>query len=222
LNSPNYNNRDGGWPLVVCIDGGPCSGKSSVLSALETERFDVPTVVIPELATIFGEELLAKGTDYPRLAVEDRAEYLRYQRRIVGGYIERIGIARQEMVRTGGLIITDRGPAGVRSYMEAHEWPELLAEFDSDPEAIKHDYADAVIFLDSLAVTNRVKYEMLRATNPLRTETPDQARDLHNHSLTNWQGHARLRRLGGDDVEDKRHIAKSYITELLIGTGLVV
>ncbi len=203
--------KQGITPRVICIDGGPCSGKSTVLDALQARTYDRPVVFVPELASVFGEELLARGTDYPRLAATSRTEYLAYQHRIIGGYITRIAAARAELVDRGGLIVTDRGPAGIAAYVESHEWQGLLDDFGVDSCGMQRNYADSVIFLDSLAVANPSLYERLCRNNDLRTETIPEAARLHQRSFDCWRDHEDIQRIGGADMGQKINTVTQFV-----------
>ncbi|HEX8226728.1 MAG TPA: AAA family ATPase [Candidatus Saccharimonadales bacterium] len=195
-------------PTVVCLDGGPCSGKSTVMEYLRDQEFEVPAEFIPEVATRFSDELLAQDADYAKLAARDRLAYLSYQERIVGTYIDEITDARSRLAGTGGVIVTDRGPAGIRSYVTEPEWERLTQDFGTTPEDITTDYADTVIFLASLAITDSAAYEQQRSTNPIRTETIAEARSLHYKSRSVWFDHPDVIDIDDADMERKqKHVA---------------
>ena len=210
MSCPNFNKR----ATVIALDGGPCSGKSSVMAGLETAEFDHPILFIPEIATEVSGELLEQGLDFPSLAVMDRCRYRQYQKRIVGGYIARIGAARRVLSETGGVIVTDRSPAGVQVYVRPHEWAEITEHCGTSPDKVIHEYADTVIFLRSLAVENPVKYDAMRRSNPIRTETVKQARQLHEVSRAVWRNHPDVIEIGGDDVSDKLRFVREHIARL--------
>ena len=79
---------------VICIDGGPCSGKSSVMRHLEAQEYPVPVVFVPEMATQIDARLRRAGSSLGQLAVHDRPAYLEVQQEIVDGYRQRIDDAR--------------------------------------------------------------------------------------------------------------------------------
>jgi predicted ATPase len=202
-------------PVVVCLEGGPCSGKSSVLAGLQAQEYNYPVSFIPEIATELADELLARGTTYPELATTDRAEYLDYQRRIVSTYMAAITTARAEMTVSGGLIITDRGAAGVRAYVTDPEWHDITTSLGTSPERLKHDYADAVLLLGSLAVTDPVAYEAVRRSNPARTESAEQARALHFQTVSTWSGHGTIIEVDTSDLSEKQRLVRAHIDRLL-------
>lgn len=207
---------------IICLEGGPCSGKSSVMAALQADAYPKPIVFVPEFATSISVELQEKGLDYPTLAANDRAEYLRYQQRIVGGYIGRITAARAEMEESGGIVVTDRGVAGVRAYVTETEWRDLTISCGTSPEDIIHDFADTVVFLGSLAVSNPAKYERMKQSNPIRTETVDEARELHFRTRALWTEHGNVIEVDGSDVEEKASVVRGYIGSLLSHAEVVI
>lgn len=199
---------------VISLEGGPCAGKSSVLAAIRAGNYPYPLVVIPEVATALATELELQGTSFVDLAVRDRPGYLDCQRRIVATYILQIEAARAELQDTGGLIVTDRSPAGVKAYVTDDEWPEVVRAAVTTPERV-YDYTDVVLFLASLAVSDPDAYYQVRATNPARSESVEEARLLHDVSRAVWSNHPDVRDIGGSDIDRKRQRAGDYITHIM-------
>lgn len=204
-------------PVVVDLEGGPCSGKSSVMAALQQEQYPFPTLFLPEVATVIDAELRLRGTNFPQLAASNRAAYLECQERIIATYMSEIDAIRADPEYQHGLIITDRGPAGVRTYVEADEWDYLMDKIGTTTERLQHDYADAVVFLGSLAVANPAKYEALRDSNPARTETVEEARALHFRSLSIWESHPHVMQISGECLAGKQQQVQAYIGRLMAG-----
>lgn len=200
---------------VVSIDGGPCSGKSSVMRYLQQMELADNVLFIPEIATGIDAELRQQGSSLADIAGADRPAYLGIQERIIRGYMTQIDGARADMQDSGGVIITDRAPAGIKAYVAADEWPGVLQAADTTEQEVLHDYADSVVYLASLAITNPAKYEQERASNEARSEDIEAARELHYQSLACWQGHQSLIEIDGDDIVVKQARVGAYIGWLL-------
>jgi hypothetical protein len=177
--------------LVLCVEGAPCSGKSTVIEYAQQGHYEQPVLFVPEMASLVDAELRAQGSSLGKLALGDRQGYLAAQQQIVTGYTAAINAAREQLAGQGGIIVTDRGPLGVKAYVSEPEWQHILQSLQTSEKDLQ-SYSDVVLFLPTLALTDPSAYRRLRDTNPARSETLGEALKLHVKSFWAWAAHPRL------------------------------
>lgn len=165
----------------IILTGGPCSGKSSAMSALR-EEFAGVLHCVPEVATIVIAQV---GIRPP---FDDRFALRRFQQtiyRVQHSFEEASEIHAGRENKKGMLL--DRGSVDNAAYL-----PEGLDEFERicrTERGYEYSRYDLVIYLE---VPSEEIFERNRANNPARTETYAQAKALGDRIKKVWRGHPRF------------------------------
>lgn len=155
----------------LAIDGGPCGGKTTIMSRLEDEfkRRDFGVEIVPEAATYLMEEEQIYPWDDPFL----------FQCRVLEKHLVDLRVAEELLEQYGkrGVILCDRGGPSGEAYVSADVWSEVLRHMGLTRAKLFHEYSGA-IHLVTAADGAREFYT--RLNNKTRIETPEQAieRDL--------------------------------------------
>lgn len=166
----------------IVLTGGPCSGKTTVLRALE-EEFAGQIMVVPEVATM----ILSSGFPMPGRDVEWSEEWQAAFQSAV--YALQLSVEKTFSLMAEGkntsLLICDRGLLDGAAYT-----PGGLNEFArkykvNADEALK-EYA-AVIHLESMATHSPENYG--KANNENRFEPLERAQELEHATRAAWDRH---------------------------------
>lgn len=158
--------------VKVAITGGPSGGKTTLIEALKKE-LGQKCAVVPEAASI-----LYRG-GFPRF--KEAQAVIHAQRAIYFTQKE-----LEDLVSTISqkpLIVCDRGSLDSVAY-----WPENETHFFQTMESTKNrefDRYDWVIHLDTASP------DFYDTSNPIRTETFQEAQDLNTKIKMAWEGHPR-------------------------------
>lgn len=168
-------------PKIV-VTGGPCAGKTTILSSLQQKLGDLgfTPVIIGETAT----ELILSGIKPGPL------DNLDFERQIFQYMIEkedRFEKAAQQIKGEKKVIICDRGLVDISAYVSSRELDLILGEANQTMVDIRDKRYDAVIFLRSVAVDAPDIYT--RANNAARRETLEEAKVSDERTLAGWVGH---------------------------------
>lgn len=157
-------------PTVIGLEGGPCSGKTTLSTAIEMRAANVdrPVVVLPEAATEHIAQLAESRRTVAELAEHDRPAYLEFERGVLGTIIAGIERAKAAHAGTDAIIVADRVDIG--AYVSPLEYRRLLNGFGLWRPPM-HDLVDRLIFLPSVASEQPAQYHRLRDTNKARLET---------------------------------------------------
>ena len=172
------------WSLV--ITGGPCSGKTSVLSTIEQELTGrgYYVLTVPETAT----ELISNGIK----PCDDYLDSLQFQYFIEERQIEKEALCRKvaNMLPYDKIVILhDRGIMDGKTYVSPSEFNILLADFGLTVVDAMDRY-DSVFHMVTAANGAEAAYTL--SNNAARKETPEEARRLDALGISNWAGHQHL------------------------------
>lgn len=196
-------------PTVIAIEGGPCSGKTTLMERLRATAGERQVVFLPEAATEHIAALQAKDIDIAQLPHTDRAAWLRLERDILGTIVGNLEQARETYAGTDAIIVTDRCDIG--AYVTPEEHARLLNELGLlMPPMLSH--VDQLYFLPSLARIDMDRYEVIRRRNPARVESADRARQVCARNLESVARHPELHiAWGGEFEETLRRLADSVV-----------
>ncbi len=171
---------------TICLTGGPCAGKSTLLAWLEERLSDLgfTVVTVREGATSFK----SSGLTPARMKVE------RFQTHLFAYQIEReerFRAAAQDIAAEKIVLLCDRGAHDAAAYMTPDEYKTLLTAHGTTHVAARDERYDAVIFLRSVATDAPHLYTC--TNNAARTETIEEAREQDARTLAAWVGHPHLR-----------------------------
>jgi predicted ATPase len=175
--------------FTVCLTGGPCSGKSSSLSAfakaLTNEGLDVYSV--PEVPTI----IMNSGFPYPgleggELLMEFEVQLFKTQLQLEDTTVS-MAEARDTLLRhRPSVVFFDRGLIDMKAYMPPEMWAAVLERFKVTEEQLVARY-DLVLHLVTAADGALGFYTT--ANNAARTETAEQARENDRRVRSAWDCH---------------------------------
>lgn len=167
----------------IVITGGPCSGKTSCLKAVQEQLGDYVDIV-PEVATI----LWKGGFPRPNVpAINWPHEYRRLLQKAVLDLQQSIEEASQLIAQQAKktILICDRGVIDGAAY-----WPEgleaYLKHFNLCLHTIQAQY-DAVVHLESLATALPELFGTMN--NPHRYESLAEAQARERATRQAWQNH---------------------------------
>ncbi len=205
--------------IVVALTGGPCAGKTSILSMLAQK--------IPALGweVYFAEEsattLINQGMRLKAaIAAGDQKKMLDYQLKIIRHSLDNLAMMKScaEMEERDALIVCDRGIPDVRAYLpEGREGDEQYANLlhESGLTAIGAlELYKAVIKLATAADGARTFY--ILHNNAARDESPAVARYLDKRIAHAYLGHPHLRAIDNSTgFEEKKARALREICAVL-------
>ena len=166
----------------ICLDGGPCGGKTSALAHLVeklSQRGHHP-IVVPEAAT-----LLMNGNVSPR-----HWSTLDFQAAVIGTakHLEDIAMRLAKSVKDRNpVILCDRGIASSAAYVDdVSVYVEALKQNGIHGPVPARDNYTGVYHLTTAADGAEEFYTL--ANNTARSETPEEARALDNRTRKAWVG----------------------------------
>lgn len=181
----------------IVITGGPCSGKSTVLSILEQDlsQKGFKVIIVPETAT----EVISSGLTVQDLPVDvfqglilDRSLNKEQTTREIVTYLKQ---------SSDVVILYDRGILDCKAYIDKKSFADILQSRKIDELSIRDSY-DAVLHLVTAADGAQDFYTL--ANNKARSESPEQARQLDIKTRNAWIGHSHLRIVDNSTCFDQK------------------
>lgn len=170
----------------IVLTGGPCAGKSTALSWIQSEftKRGYCVLIVPETAT----ELILAG-----LAPQAYDSMISFEKNILSLQLEKEKIfedAVKHMPKYNKfLIVCDRGTMDCKAYMSDLQFKKCLNTLGTNEVSLRDDY-DAVFHLVSAAIGAEEHYNL---DNAARQETKEQAIEQDKKTLNSWIGHPHLR-----------------------------
>ena len=171
---------------IIVITGGPCAGKSTAQSWIQSEfsKRGYTVLFIKETVT----ELISTGIGRDKLY--DNKEF---QRTILKWQIEKEKLcleASEKMKNEKVLIVCDRGSLDGKCYLPTIEFKQLLNELNTNEIELRDNY-DAVFHLVTAAKGASEFYTL--ENNPCRYETAQEAIINDDKIIDAYTGHPHLR-----------------------------
>jgi len=199
---------------TIVLTGGPCAGKTTVLSAL-TENYGDHVLIMPEVPTL----LMANGFPRPGLEVPaDDIWFSAFQNAVlpVQKNMEDLYVIMAQ-AKNAELLIFDRGMLDGAAYMPGGE-AAFLATFNLAKDKIYARY-DAVINLTSVAVSRPELWQPLKQTNAARFdyETLEVAQERDRRTREAWSGHPNWHLVPGNNgieavIAEVHNLVKPFLT----------
>ena len=187
----------------IVITGGPCGGKTSALTRIQTalSHLGYTVLVVPETATALISGGVAPWT------CGSNEEYQKCQMTMQMQKERIFEQAASTMSSDKILIVCDRGEMDNKAYMTDEEFSNVL-DYLGMSEAELRDGYDAVFHLVTAAKGAEKFYTL--ENNGARYETIEQARELDDKFIEAWTGHPYLRVVDNrTDFEGKlRHLIR--------------
>ncbi len=158
--------------VKIAITGGPSGGKTTLIEALKKE-LGQKCAVVPEAASI-----LYRG-GFPRYKAPKAQAHAQKAIYYTQKELEELIC----VVSQKSLVVCDRGSLDSVAY-----WPEGEGQFFTTMDTTKEEELaryDWVIHLDTASV------DFYDTSNPIRTETYQEAWELNSKIKTAWEGHPR-------------------------------
>ena len=192
----------------IALTGGPCAGKTTALRAiwLFLKKKGYKVVIVPETAT----ELINGGI------TPASVRQINFQKNLLELQLkkEQIFTKSAEQLGKDVVIIFDRGCLDGKAYLTDEEYTDILDELNLNEEDLINFY-DAVIFLDSAAMSNENIYST--SNNPARNETVSEARKINIRTQEVWKNHRLFTIIKSEsDFEEKISKLLSVIENLII------
>lgn len=159
--------------LSVVLTGGPCAGKTYIISKLKQIT---NYLIVPEVATL----LFSQGFKTPKKIT--KAWQYRFQKAIIAKQLE-----LENKIKPVNVVVLDRGILDGAAYIDGGV-KEFCRKFNLNEEDVLKRY-DVVIHLVSLAQSNPKEYERLKTSNPHRFETLEMAKETEKRTLEAWKNH---------------------------------
>jgi adenylate cyclase len=195
----------------VAITGGPCAGKTTVMEAIKKHLGD-QVLVMPEVASI----LLDNGFPRPGKDVDAGDRWLmHFQRSVLPVQLNMEEEYLQMVARNfSRVLLFDRGLLDGAAYLG--RGVEFFAEhFGFDLNEAYGRY-DLVLHLESVAVSDPQLYEQLKATNPARYETAEEAATTDLAIREVWQGHPNWRLIpSGGGIKQVKAMVSAILAQYL-------
>ena len=194
----------------IVITGGPCAGKTTALSKIQTAftALGYYVIFVPETAN----ELITGGI--APWTLESNLDYQLCQIRL---QLEKERIFTEGAGKIFGkdkiLIVCDRGVIDNKAYMTKAEFANALAVLGCNETELRDAY-DAVFHLVTAAKGAREFYTT--ANNSARTETAEEAAAMDDGIIAAWTGHPHFRVIdNSSDFETKMNRLIAEIASFL-------
>ena len=184
---------------IIILTGGPCGGKTTILSDLQQRLAEhgVTVITVAEAAT----ELILAGIKPGVLSPLD------FQRQVFRYSVEKENRWKEAARLIPGdkkVIICDRGTADIFAYISPRDFARLLDEEEISIVELRDRRYDGVIFLRSVAFDAPEIYTCLN--NEARRESVEEAKAVDERTLAAWTGHPHLRVIDNStDLDGKKH-----------------
>lgn len=189
----------------IVITGGPCAGKSTAMSRIQSyfSELGYRVLFVSETAT----ELITGGV--APWTCETNTDYQRCQMMLQLEKERIFEVAASTMKAEKILIVCDRGIIDNKAYMNAKEFENVVNSLSSNEVELRDNY-DAVFHLVTAAKGAEEFYTT--ANNSARTETAEQAAELDDNLIAAWTGYPHFRVI--DNATDFDGKMKHLLSEI--------
>lgn len=203
--------REGHRVYRICLTGGPCAGKSTMLSQIQAkipQRTGHRVMCVPEAATL----LVSGGMQWDAsLVVQQQRALLRLQL-----FLEDQFYALAVASGHPTIIISDRGTMDGRAFCSEEQFQEILDGVGSTLDVLRDRY-DAVLHMVTAACGAEAYYNL---DNPSRYEDLDGARASDKKLQEMYVGHPMFRLLDNsttfeEKVEKGLHVVAQVVQQEL-------
>lgn len=173
--------------VKIVITGGPCAGKTTLMSKALQELGDlgIKVLIVPEAATTLIAGMHITPGNFGMAGFQ---KYILDHQFAAEAIVDH---AATEQAADGSnvVILCDRGKLDGAAYAGLPAIGELLAEHGSNPVETLNSY-DMVVHLVTAANGAEEAYTL--SNNAARSETPEEARQLDIRTLAAWTGHPHM------------------------------
>ena len=190
-------------PTLV-LTGGPCSGKSTVLKALDRE-FGSLIHCVPEVATfLIGQVEITPDPS-------DHVAFTDFQQRLMRIQYDLECLAQTEALKRGkGLVVMDRGMRDSGAFFDGG-WSEARTLISLP---LPEDRLYTKVAIMDLPPTREIYEEHCR-NNSSRRENYDEAREQDRRIRKAWSGHQEVLTVTGHDMSHKERVVLETVKRML-------
>lgn len=186
-------------PTVIAIEGGPCSGKTTLMKRLLETEGERQVVCLPEAATEHILSLADKGVDVSYIEQHDRPAWVEFETAVLGTIVHDIENAMKLYADTDAIIVIDRCDIG--AYVTEAEYKQIQTELGlSMAPMLSH--VDQVYYLPSVASIDPAIYHREQANNPARLEPLEKAQAVCGRNLQAVGRHPELHIAWGGEFQE--------------------
>lgn len=186
-------------PTVIAVEGGPCSGKTTLIKRLQQTAGERQVVCLPEAATEHIMALAEKGVDVSDIELNDRPAWVEFETAVLRTIVNDIEEAKRLYADTDTIIVIDRCDIG--AYVTANEHRHIQAALGlSMAPMLSH--VDQVYYLPSVASIDPAIYHREKANNPARLESLEKAQAVCERNLQAVGRHPELHVAWGGDFHE--------------------
>lgn len=175
-------------PLIVVLTGGPCAGKTSVLSYLQQKlpEMGVHVFVVSEVATEFRLNGITPGnSNIPGELFQKNLLLHMIQKEDIWKECARYSNQKRK------VLICDRGAMDGQAYVDKAEFERIVKSLGYTIPYLRDSRYDEVIHLKTVAIDKPEHYTL--KNNKSRLETIDEAIELDKRILSAWIGAPKLK-----------------------------
>lgn len=190
----------------IVLTGGPCAGKSTAMSTIESELSQIgyKVVIVPETATEFILNGI-KPDDIELSNINFQRMLLKHQIAKEKTYEEIAWLMNSEKI----VLICDRGAFDGKAYCSDEDFDHISKDLKINKTTLRDEY-DAIIHLTTAAIGAEEFYST--TNNGARKETIKEAKELDRKTMEAWVGHPHLRII--DNSTDFEGKMKRVISEI--------
>ncbi len=185
---------------VVGLEGGPCGGKTTALDYIADNAlcYDIPTIIIPEVASQMISDLQDQGKTYAEVKSSD-SEHLKFQTDLLRRIADNIKQYRKiEDSKKNTLVLVDR--VDNAAYLSQNEYRQVCENL-LYYEPPMHTLVDTVLYFPTVAKINPRVYKDLMSSNPNRYESVEAAINTCDQNFKTMQNHPDVWLISEDTFE---------------------
>lgn len=196
----------------IWFTGGPCAGKTTALTLLNTEisMHGFRVLIVPEAASLLMKAgyLIDNSKFTDMEAIQFQSSLMRLQI-----FLEDITLEYAAMTSNKPVVIFwDRGLMDGKAYVSQNVWQAILDEMGWNEVYLRDSRYDAVIHMVTAAIGAEKYYDL--DTNEARYETLEVAQKVDRTLQKNWGGHSQMILIDNNAVSFEEKINKVLKTVL--------
>lgn len=200
----------------ICLTGGPCAGKTTVLTTLmpflEENGFKV--LLVPEAPT-----MMSKAGCFINIHKMSFSQLIKFQISLIKMQMahENIFLEIAMNANQPSVLIMDRGVMDVQAYVQHDIWKAILNETGWTTIQLRDKRYDAVCHMTTAADGAEEFYSL---DNNARYETPAQAREVDRKLIKAYTGHPHYRIVDNSSPNGFKGKVKSVVDFVSLEVGL--
>lgn len=171
----------------ICITGGPCAGKTTVMAAIQQDltQLGYKVLVVPEAATLImkGGAMIVSSSFTEQQGLQFQKNLMRLQIALEDTFIDIAQMVTDQPV----VLLMDRGLLDGSAYVSRNNWQALLDDLNMNTINLRDNRYDAILHMVTAADGAEKFYASL--TNEARYESAEEARHKDVRLREAYMGH---------------------------------